>query len=134
MEFEFKLWENGGRPKTRELVYVTINKECKIFFNEMSMEALGHPAAVALMFDERRKVIGVMPSAPERSHAYRLRPRYRNGAGRILTARGFLRHHSIIPTSTIAFPQAYVNKDGILILDMQAVVLVQKAERLVTSV
>jgi hypothetical protein len=34
---------------------------------------LGRPEGVALLFDRKRKVIGVMPSALDRKHSYRLR-------------------------------------------------------------
>jgi hypothetical protein len=133
MSFNFKLWENGARPKTREVVYVTISRECKVYLNERALEALGQPAAVGVMYDEQKRVIGLIPSAVERAHAYPLRPKYRGSLGRVFTAREFMRHHEIIPTDTLAFPHAYVSNDGILILDLKAAVRVPRGERLVTS-
>lgn len=121
MEVNFELFEEGQVRGTSERVRVTLNKEFKLFFNRRALEALGDPDGVALLFDRRLQVIGVMPSALNRQHAYRLRPRHRASSSRVISARNFCRHYGINPTETIEFPTAEVNKDGILMLDMQGV-------------
>ena len=119
--FDFQLYEPGQVVVTREVVHVTLNKACRIFFNPKAVEALGNPDGVALMYDARRQVIGVLPSALNRPHAYRLRIKDRGYRGRVITAKNFCRHHDIKPEGTLTFPSARVNKDGILILDLQDV-------------
>ena len=119
--FDFQLYEPGQVVRTRDMVHVTINKEYRIFFNAKALEALGNPDGVALMYDARRQVIGVLPSALNRTHAYPLRVRYRGESGRVITARNFCGHHGIKPEGTLAFRSARVNKDGVLILDLQDV-------------
>ena len=119
--FDFQLYEPGQVVRTRDMVHVTINKEYRIFFNAKALGALGDPDAVALMYDARRQVIGVLPSALNRTHAYPLRIRYRGESGRVITARNFCGHHGIKPEGTLAFRSARVNKDGVLILDLQDV-------------
>lgn len=121
MDVNFELFEEGQVERTRERVHVTLNKECKMFFNARALEALGEPDGVALLFDRRRQVIGVMPSALNRKHAYRLRPKDRVSRSRVITAKNFCRHYSINPSETLAFPAASVNKDGVLVLDLQTV-------------
>lgn len=118
MDVNFELFEEGQVERTRERVHVTLNKECKMFFNARAVEALGEPDGVALLFDRRRQVIGVMPSALNRKHAYRLRPKDRLSRSRVITAKNFCRHYSINPPETLAFPAASVNKDGVLMLDL----------------
>jgi hypothetical protein len=72
-------------------------------------------------------VIGVLPSALDRTHAYPLRTRDRTVSGKVITARNFCRHHGIKPEGTLAFPSARVNKDGVLVLDLQDVKRVTRA-------
>ena len=119
--FDFQLYEPGQVVRTRDMVHVTINKEFRIFFNAKALGALGDPDAVALMYDTKKQVIGVLPSALNRTHAYPLRIRYRGESGRVITARNFCGHHGIKPEGTLAFRSARVNKDGVLILDLQDV-------------
>lgn len=73
------------------------------------------------MYDRRRQVIGVMPAALDREHTYRLRHKHRSSDGRAITARNFCRHYEIRPSETLIFPKAAVNRDGVLILDLQTV-------------
>jgi hypothetical protein len=124
--FDFQLYEPGQVVRTREIVHVTLNKDYRLFFNAKALVALGDPDGVALMFDARRQVIGVLPSALNRTHAYPLRIRYRGVSGKVITARNFCRHHGIKPEGTLAFPSARVNKDGVMILDLQDVKTVKR--------
>jgi hypothetical protein len=89
-----------------------------IYFSGRAVEALGRPPGVALLFDKRKKVIGVMPSALERKHSYRLRTKRGMGAGRVIGAKNFCAKFDIKPSGTIWFPKAFVNKDGIMLLDL----------------
>lgn len=121
MDFNFELYEEGEEGRTRDRVHVTLSKENKIYFSGKAVEALGRPDGVALMYDRRRQAIGVMPSALNRKHAYRLRQKAGMGGGRVITAKNFCRHHDIKPEETLAFRSAWVTKDGVMILDLQDV-------------
>lgn len=116
--FEFALFEEGQRVRTRDILHVTLNGEYRLLFNRLALAALGDPDGVALMYDARRQVIGVLPSALNRPHAYQLRKKLNMGAARLITVKNFCEHHDIKPEGTLAFPEAYVNKDGVLILDL----------------
>jgi hypothetical protein len=127
VDFNFELYEDGQVERSRDRVHVTLNKECRIFFNARALEALGGPDGVALMYDVRRKAIGVMPSL-NRKHAYRLRVKDPRTRGRVITARNFCRHYEIKPEETLEFPEASVNKDGILVLDLHTVKKARRGE------
>lgn len=121
MNVNFELFEEGqADQKTGERMRVTLSKDFKIFFNTRAVAALGDPDGVALLYDRRLQIIGVMPSALNRKHAYRLRYQQRGSRGRVITARNFCRHYEINLPETIAFTDAEVNKDGILVLDLHA--------------
>src|SRR5688500_18550952 len=121
MEPNFELFEEGERSQAASGVHVTLNKECKLFFNRLAVEALGEPDGVALLFDKRKKIIGVRPSALAKKHAYRLRPFSRGSRSKRITIKNFCRRYGLQPSGTLAFPSAAVNRDGVLVLDLQDV-------------
>ena len=118
MDLNFELFEEGEVGRSRDRVHVTLGADGRIYFSGRAVEALGRPEGVALLFDKRHKVIGVMPSALERKHAYRLRTKRGMGAGRVIGAKNFCAKFEIKPAETVWFPKAFVNKDGILLLDL----------------
>lgn len=119
MELNFELYEEGPVGWTRERVHVTLGKDFHLFFNKWALEALGEPAGVALMFDRHRQMIGVMPAAPGKKHVFPLRKKKGIGDARVISVKGFCRHYGIKTVETVAFADAKVNRDGILILDLQ---------------
>ena len=126
--FEFQFWEPGQVVRTKEIVHVTLNKELKFFFNARALEALGDPDGVSLMYDPKRQVIGVLPSSLSRPHTFRLGKKGNHVSGRTITAGNFCRHHGIRPDATLAFRSASVNKDGVMILDLQDVRTARRSE------
>ena len=137
MNMNFELYEGGEVEWTRGRVHVTLNKHCHLFFSRRAIEALtatprgdapaGTPArceAVALLFDKRQKVIGVMPARPGQKHSYTLRAKRGMGGARLITAKGFCKTYGIATGETIAFEGASVNRDGVLMLDLQKVTAV----------
>ena len=128
MDVNLELYEEGPVEWTRERVHVTLSKDFHLFFNRWAVAALGEPAGVALLFDRRRKVIGVMPAALGKKHVFRLRAKRGMGAARVISAKGFCKHFGIRPPETIAFADAKVNRDGILLLDLQKVLPVKRQQ------
>ena len=119
MEINFELFEEGQQDYSGRDVHVTINPTGKIFLNRRALAALGDPDSVALMYDTKRSIIGIQPVPPSRPHAFRLQKKF--GRGRTLSAKNFCRHYSIRPEETLAFGSPTVNKDGIMILDLNDV-------------
>ena len=127
MNADFEIFEAGPVVKNTDRVHVTINKLGHIFLNRRTLEGLGEPDAVTLMYDRRRSIIGIMPSPLHRSHAYPLKRKdARTSRGRMVHAKNFCRHYAINPTETLAFLSPEVNKDGILVLDLNDVRSVKK--------
>ena len=137
MDMNFELYEEGPAEWTRERVHVTLSKDFHLFFNRWAVEALSTPRGdapagapggrcegVALLFDRRRQVIGVMPASLGKKHVYRLRQKRGMGEARVISVRGFCRKFGIKPAETVAFTAAAVNRDGILMLDLQKVTTV----------
>ena len=130
MNLDLELFEEGEVGRSRDRVHVTLSGDGHIYFSGRAVEALftprgdapagapDGPKCVALLFDRRHKVIGVMPSAPDRKHSYRLRTKRGMGAGRVIGAKNFCAHYEIKPAETVWFPKAFVNKDGVLLLEL----------------
>lgn len=121
MNMNFELYEGGEVEWTRGRVHVTLNKHCHLFFSRRAVEALGGCDGVALLFERRQKVIGVMPARPGQKHSYRLRAKRGMGGARLITAKNFCKTYGIATGETIAFEGASVNRDGVLMLDLQKV-------------
>lgn len=121
MEINFELFEEGQLDYSGRDVHVTINKTGKIFLNKRALEALGDPDSVALMYDPRRSIIGIQSVPPSRRSAFRLQRKFTKSNGRVVSAMNFCRHYSIRPDETLAFGSPTVNKDGIMILDLNDV-------------
>lgn len=122
MNVDFEIFEAGPEIKDPHRVHVTIDKLGHLFLNRHAVLGLGEPDAVTLMYDRRRSIIGIMPSALNRQQSYPLRKKdKRTSHGRCINAKNFCKHYEIRPTETLAFLSPEVNKDGILILNLNDV-------------
>jgi hypothetical protein len=118
----FTLFEQGPIERTGDRMHVTIDQRCRIFFNKIAIEAIGRPDGVALMYDERQKAIGVLPSKLGRQETFRLKSIDRTSGGKLISALNFCRHFSITaPGETLAFQNPRLNHDGVLILSLHHV-------------
>jgi len=127
MERNWEHFEHGPVEMQSERIHVTINPRGSLFLNQRAIEALGEPDFVVLMYDRRRSTIGVSPAPSSRQNAFRLKrkERKRNG-GRVLYASNFCRFYAISPEETLAFTAAEVDKNGVLVLDLNEVKSVRK--------
>ena len=116
-------WEiykaNSGVPAGRR-VHVTMNRRGNFYLNVKALEALGGPETVVLMYDRRALVIGLARASFERACWLRKKDGDRSG-GRVIYAANFCREFGIKPEKTLSFVNAEVDKDGILLLDLQTV-------------
>jgi len=123
--YNFKVYKMGPTERATERMHVTVSSRGKFYFNPVAFAALGKPSGVVLMFDQKKMTIGVLPATLARKEVYRVR-HLRLASGHFVSAINFLRHFSILPTATIAFPNASITPDGILILDLHYVQPVQR--------
>ncbi len=127
MNIDFEIFEAGPVVKNTDRVHVTIDKLGHLFLNRHAVAAIGGPDAVTLMYDRRRSIIGILPSALNRQQSYPLRTKdKRTSQGRCINAMNFCRHYGIKPSETLAFLSPEVNRDGILVLDLNEVRSVKK--------
>ena len=126
MEPNFELFEEGQRNKHVKRLHVTLNKHGHFFLNARVLEVMGNPDGVALLFDPKLQVIGVAATTLDKSYSYELRKKDSFGAARLVYAKNFCRAYGIKPKETVAFTDAKVNKDGVLVLDLQKVAAVTR--------
>lgn len=116
MEFEFEVFQKGLRmlkgPK------VTIQRAGNIGLNEASFVALGEPAALELMYDRKRRVIGFRKAPEDSLYGCATRP---SGPGRaksaVVSAKTFLMHYEIPFDAPLRYAAEMV--DDILIVDLK---------------
>lgn len=124
VELKFEIYEHGPVHDAGKRAHVTVRPNGQIFLNRVVLEKLGPPDAVALMYDARNRIIGLKATEATQKHAFRLRRSYNRSLGRQIAAVPFLRHHKILPTESIGFLDPKINRDGILLLDLNETYIV----------
>ena len=122
MERQWKEFEHGPVVNHSERIHVTINRRGTVYLNRRAFEAMGEPECVILLYDSRRSTIGISRAPASRRNAFRLKHKDLQGSGgRIVYASNFCRFNHIRPQETLAFTAAEVDKEGVLILDLNEV-------------
>ncbi len=123
---QWEEFEAGPHVRSGERLHVSLSKKGVILLNEKTFEAIGSPAAAALLFDKRNSSIGVRATHIDRKSAFTVKskPKARH---RVIHASTFCRHYGIKVDRTIAFPTAEVDDDGTLILDLHSATMIGRA-------
>ena len=121
MERNFEEFEHGPVVSQSKLIHVTINTRGSFFLNRRAMEVLGEPDYVVLMYDRRRSTIGMSRAPSSRQNAFHLKRKDRQRNGRVIYASNFCRFYQIRPDETLAFTAPEVDKNGVLVLDLNEV-------------
>ncbi|HMT08309.1 MAG TPA: hypothetical protein PKA82_09920 [Pyrinomonadaceae bacterium] len=130
MEYNWEDFEDGQAFNTKNRMHVTLTPDGKLYFNGCTLDALGMPDGVSLMYDRQRATIGVRASPLNRQSSYVLRRKDKSAnKGRIITIANFCRKHHIRPSESIAFTTAELTKDGILTLDLNEIRNVEKRKK-----
>ena len=125
MEYNFTEFEEGPREAAGSRINITFSKRGEFFLNGKALLEMGEPDAVVLMFDEKKRVIGMQRAPIGRKSSYLLKRKAKNTAGRIVYAVNFCRRFNITPKRTLRFTAPEV-KNGILILDLKETEEVKK--------
>lgn len=116
----------GHRSEPR----VTIGPKGIIYLNRVAFEAIGSPAAVELMFDGNRRIIGVKPTDPARRNAFPLKPHgTRNGTYRHISAAAFCHHFRLETRETLLFEEIDIDNEGVLRLPMASTLAIKRGAR-----
>ncbi len=111
----------GPNRPSEERVHVTLSKTGNLLLNKKAYEVLGSPEAAVLLYDRRYSMIGVRPATLESEHAFPLCQKS-NAKHRLIRAMPFCRHHKLIVKRTISFPDAVIEEDGAMALDLHTAV------------
>ncbi len=125
MNIDFEIFEAGPVISVTDEPYVSITSRGRIFLNRHAIGSIGNPEAVMLMYDRRRKIIGIMPCERRRKGAFPLRRKDRT-TSRVIYANNFCKVCGIRVSETLAFLSPEVNHNGILVLNLQEVRSVKK--------
>lgn len=99
-------------------IYVTMNPRGEIAMTRPTYEMLGEPKAFVLLFDRTNRRIGLQPAALTTRDAYPIKVSGRCG-GKKLHAFRLIREYRIDLAATVKFPDADIDEDGILRLDLR---------------
>jgi hypothetical protein len=109
----------NGTPfasKARREVRVTLNKHGVIYLNSKACDLLGRPAAVEMLLEGTRQIIGLKRTDIRRTNAFHLKNHKKN-AGYIRAA-AFCQHFRIKPARTVLFQNVDIDNYGVMHLDL----------------
>jgi len=113
-------WERcpNGETTTRWAKhYVSMNPKGYIVMNRKAHESLGSPETVHLFFDTANNRIGVKVANARSRDVFRVAKQGRHG-GCLIRAYRIMQEFDIDLPETVRFHEAAVDKDGILVLDL----------------
>lgn len=99
-------------------IYATLNPKGEFVVNLKTFKAMGSPEAFVLLFDARTRSIGLRPSTIDTPNALLARIRHKR-YNRVIRSWSFLQENGIKLDRTVQFPTAYIDREGILVLDLK---------------
>lgn len=115
--YGFGVCKGEPRAAKRDRVYASLCPEGNIVFNRYAFEALGQPANVVLLFDEKTSAIGLRAASLEARNGFRVRTTSR-GSTKVVHCSRFLRETGVKIERTASFPTASV-ENGVLVLELK---------------
>jgi len=106
-----------GRTARRE-PRVTLGCKGTFYLNGAAYEALGAPAAVEMLYDGRRRIIGLRPVDERKRNAFALKHHGKAGNYKRISAAAFCNHFQIPNRDTVLFDEIGVDNEGVMALDM----------------
>ncbi len=107
-------------------IYVTMNSKGTIVMNRAADERMGSPSAYLLLYDAGNNTIGLKPTGRQMRNAYQKAKSGRHG-GQKLTAYRLLKECDLVIKDTLEFPDAEIDLDGILILNLRTAKISNRA-------
>jgi hypothetical protein len=99
-----------------------MNGKGVIVINRAAHERLGSPDAFLVLYDAPNNTIGLKPTRPAMRNAYPAGVAGRHG-GRRVNAYRLMTEHGIRVDQTLYFPEAEIDEDGILVLNLRTAVI-----------
>lgn len=126
MQRNWKQIPRDGKRAQWAGIYVTMNSKGTIVLNRSAHKLLGAPAAFMLLYDSANNTIGLKPTAAGLRHAYPLIKSGRHG-GRKVSAYRLVKECSLVIDKTLEFPDAEIDTDGILLLNLRTAKISNRA-------
>ncbi|MBK9214543.1 MAG: hypothetical protein IPM59_02940 [Chloracidobacterium sp.] len=122
-------WKQIPRDEKRPQwagIYITMNSKGTIVLSRSTHDLLGAPAAFMLFYDSANNTIGLKPTALGQRHAYPLIKSGRHG-GRKVSAYRLIKECSLVIDQTLEFPDAEIDTDGLLLLNLRTAKISNRA-------
>ncbi|MEQ1605422.1 MAG: hypothetical protein ABL999_11205 [Pyrinomonadaceae bacterium] len=117
-----------GRTARREM-RVTIGPRHTIYLNGMAFDAIDRHPAVEMLYDGNRRIIGIKPVDPHKSHAFRVKKHGSSGDYHRISASAFCQNFRLRIDRTLLFEGAELDDNGVLLLDLNRTVTVGRGAR-----
>lgn len=124
----WKLFEGAPNGRRKERARVTIGPNKAFLLNRFAYEAFGSPSAVELLFDENRSLIGIRACDPQKQNAFPVKT-VPKSSHKFVHAGSFLTHFAINISRRILFEEIDINKDGMLILNINKITYISRGSR-----
>ena len=118
MKRDWKEIPRDGRRAQWAGIYVTMNKHGMIVMNRATHERLNEAAAFHLLYDPANNAIGLNPTTKGMRNAYPVAKSGRHG-GKKIAAYRLLMECSLTIKDTLEFPDAEIDLDGTLVLNLR---------------
>ena len=118
MKRQWKEIARGDKRAQWAGMYVTLNSKGSLVMNRATHERLDSPEAFKVLFDEANNAIGLKPTVRALKNAYPAAKSGRHGGRRVNVYR-LLTENDIYIKDTLTFPDAEIDADGILVLNMR---------------
>ncbi len=126
MKREWKEIPLDGRRAQWAGIYVSMNNKGTIVLNRVAYERLGSPSAFHLLYDSANNTIGLKPTGANMRNAYIAHISGRHG-GRKVSAYRLITECSLHIDQTLEFPDAEIDLDGILTLNLRTAKISNRA-------
>ena len=107
-------------------IYVTLNKKGTLVMNRSAHEQMDSPAAFLIFYDAANNAVGLKPTGKGIKNAYPATKSGRHG-GRKIAAYRLLVECSLLIEETLEFPDAEIDTNGLLILNLRTAKISNRA-------
>ncbi|MEP6788694.1 MAG: hypothetical protein ABJB40_09710 [Acidobacteriota bacterium] len=107
-------------------IYVTLNSKGTLVMNRAAHAQMGAPAAYLILYDRANNTIGLKPTGTLIRNAYPAAMSGRHG-GRNIAAYRLLVECGLHIKETVEFPDAEIDTDGILVLNLRTAKISNRA-------
>jgi hypothetical protein len=118
MKRAWKMIERCDKRAQWAGIYATLNSKGIIVLNRAADERMNSPAAYHLLYDAANNTIGLKPTAAAMRNAYPAQRSGRHG-GKKINAYRLVTECSLVVEETLEFPDAEIDHEGILILNLR---------------